>query len=321
MAVTLSGVPQSGGVDSLVGCFTATLVSGGAVGDLELIACTTQAAGAFAATPSGWTLGTVCRDNSGTDTRVFWRIRRAGDPRTVSIALSGGKSYCGWVTSAYAGTNSVKPLGVPTVSSMTTSGTSLPVAGLKTTAPGSYVVAVAGIGSGSTKFIRMPSGMTQVVSSTHKATVIAGAAVTTPITLTASSFGLSASCRGAATHFEILASAVRPPVADAGTSQAVEPWASAALSSAKSTAGTYPIATYAWIQRSGTPVTLSSSAAAAPTFAAPASREGDTLMFGLVVTDTQGMSSVECTVSVTTLPATEFIQSAGVWVPLQTTVL
>jgi hypothetical protein len=322
MAVTPSGTPQSGGSFSAASSFTAILASGASVGHLDLIACTTQATGVTTGTPTGWTLGTSCHDNSGTDTRVFWRVRQPGDPSTVPFSMSGGSSVYGWVTAAYSGTSTSNPFGTPTLTSMTSSAAAVPVAALTTTTAGSYEVAVAGIGSGSTTYNTMPTGLTQVIATPYKATIIAAAAVTTPSTISASTFGLSASERGASSHFEILmAAAANLPIANAGPVQSAEPWTKTTLTAGNSVAGTYPISSYAWTQHSGTIVSLSSTSAVSPTFTAPGLSAGDSLVFGVVVTDSNGGSSAESSVTITALPATEFMQSHGAWVPLQTTVM
>lgn len=321
MAVAPSGTPQSGGSASAASTFTVTLASGVSVGHLDLIVCTTQAAGVTTKTPPGWTLGTTCQDNTNTNTRVFWRVRQSGDPSTVPVSMSGGTSVYGWVTAAYSGTSTSTPFGTPTLTTMTSSATAVPVAALTTTTAGSYVVAVAGIGSGGTTYTAMPTGLTKVIVTAHKATIIAAAAVTTPSTISASTFGLSASARGASSHFEILMAANRLPIANAGPNQSAEPWAKTTLTAGNSVAGAYPISSYAWTQRSGTRVSLSSTSAVSPTFTAPGLSVGESLIFGVVVTDSNGASSPESSVAINALPTTEFMQSGGSWLPLQTTVM
>jgi hypothetical protein len=321
MAVAPSGTPQSGGSGSAASSFPATLASGVSVGHLDLIVCTTQATGVTTGTPTGWALGTTCHDNSGTDTRVFWRVRQPGDPSTVPVSMSGGTSVYGWVTAAYSGTSTSTPFGTPTVTSMTSSATAVPVAALTSTTAGSYEVAVAGIGSGSTTYTAMPNGLTQLKATPYKATIIAAAPVTTPSTISASTFGLSASARGASSHFEILMATSGLPIANAGPDQSAEPWATTTLTAANSVAGTYPISSYAWTQHSGTIVSLSSTSVVSPTFTTPGLSATESLVFGVVVTDSNGTSSAESSVTITALPATEFMQSGGAWVPLQTTVM
>ena len=323
MAVAPSGTPQSGGVSTAATSVTVTLAAGASAGHLDLIACTTQATGVTTQTPSGWTLGTNCHDNSGTDTRVFWRIKQSGDPSTVVVSMIGGAgtSVCGWVTAAYSGTHTTVPFGTPTVNNMTASGTTAAVAALTTTLTGSYEVAIAGIGSGSTTYTVMPSGLTLVKATPFKATIIADAPIVTPSAISASSFTLSASARGGTSHFEIIVAPAGPPIANAGAPQTVEPWSTTTLTAAGSVPGTYPIASYAWTQNSGTLVSLSSASTASPTFTTPGTLAGGNLVFGVIVTDSNAVSSTEATVTITALPVTEASQSGGTWLPLQITVL
>lgn len=107
------------------------------------------------------------------------------------------------------------------------------------------------------------------------------------------------------------------PTADAGPDQNnIEPWSTVTLAgSGSDTDGT--IAGYTWRQISGTAVTLSSTSVAAPTFAAPASMSGAVLVFGLVVTDDDGATSTEDTVTISVLSAPFAIAHGGVWVPLR----
>ena len=85
------------------------------------------------------------------------------------------------------------------------------------------------------------------------------------------------------------------PVADAGDNQTVRKRASVTLSGSGSDADGDSL-TYAWSQTSGTTVTLSSTTAASPTFAAPATTGA--LVFSLVVNDGT-VSSTADTVTVT----------------------
>ncbi len=77
-----------------------------------------------------------------------------------------------------------------------------------------------------------------------------------------------------------------PPIANAGPNQTVAPSATGVALDGTGSTDDAGISTYAWVQTSGTTVTLSDAAVAEPTFTAPAS--DDTLVFQLTVTDTGG---------------------------------
>jgi hypothetical protein len=102
------------------------------------------------------------------------------------------------------------------------------------------------------------------------------------------------------------------PIADAGLDATAEPHASYNLQGAATDDGT--IAAWSWRQISGTPVTLSSPTAQNPSFTAPAVQGGDTLVFGLTVTDDGGLASTEDTVTITVLTPTRFFARGGSWV-------
>ncbi len=107
-----------------------------------------------------------------------------------------------------------------------------------------------------------------------------------------------------------------PPSADAGSDQSdIEPFSTVTLSgSASDTDGT--IASAAWTQTAGTPVTLSNPTGLTTTFEAPGTINGETLTFQLSATDDQGDTSTD-TVHVTVLVATEFTYINGVLVATQ----
>ena len=81
----------------------------------------------------------------------------------------------------------------------------------------------------------------------------------------------------------------RPPVADAGPDQAVQPLTLVTLDGGGSTDpdGDLPL-TYAWTQTGGPAVTLSDPAGVAPTFAAPDAAA--VLTFALAVTDSRALA-------------------------------
>jgi hypothetical protein len=92
------------------------------------------------------------------------------------------------------------------------------------------------------------------------------------------------------------------PTANAGTDQAnITPGSTVTLDGTGSTDSDGTVEAYSWRQISGSPVTLSSTTAAEPTFTAPTLTGGATLVFGLVVTDDDNADSTEDTVSITVL--------------------
>jgi hypothetical protein len=89
------------------------------------------------------------------------------------------------------------------------------------------------------------------------------------------------------------------PTANAGTDQIVSPGAVVTLNGSASSDMDGTIAGYEWVQLSGASVTLSDDSIAQPTFTAPASVDGATLVFGLTVTDNEGTIGAQDTVTVT----------------------
>ncbi len=87
-----------------------------------------------------------------------------------------------------------------------------------------------------------------------------------------------------------------PPAANAGPDQAVGFGAAVALNGTASTDTDGPIASYAWTQTAGPPVTLSGATTASAGFTAPGSAAS--LVFQLTVTDSEGLSASD-TVAVT----------------------
>jgi hypothetical protein len=104
-----------------------------------------------------------------------------------------------------------------------------------------------------------------------------------------------------------------PPTANAGSDQANID--SQALVTLDGTGSGGSPSVYQWRQISGTAVTLSSTSIAQPTFTAPATVDGDTLVFGLKVGDGVVLSN-EDTVSIEIEPQIEWAIKGGVPVPV-----
>jgi surface protein len=92
------------------------------------------------------------------------------------------------------------------------------------------------------------------------------------------------------------------PVANAGPDQTVSAGATVTLDGTSSSDADGHSLSYAWTQTSGTSVTLSSSTASQPTFTAPIAANTTTLIFSLVVTDTESADSSADTVTITVNP-------------------
>lgn len=105
----------------------------------------------------------------------------------------------------------------------------------------------------------------------------------------------------------------QPPTANAGAAQTVEPWSTVTLTGTDSDPdGT--IATRAWTQTGGAPVTYTVVNGNTVTFTAPVTITGDTSSHKYTVTDNLGATAND-TVNVTSLPVTERAVLNGIEVP------
>ncbi len=92
----------------------------------------------------------------------------------------------------------------------------------------------------------------------------------------------------------------KPPVANAGPDQTVVTGATVTLNGTGSYDPDGTITGYAWVQTAGTPVSLSGSNTATPTFVAPT--VSDTVTFLLTVTDNKGKSGTDPVTVTVNLP-------------------
>lgn len=168
------------------------------------------------------------------------------------------------------------------------------------------------LGNVAERYLRIHSCWT-LSSTNYGATFVTinfcGGAVRAPIVFLLLTLGLSACGNDATTLPSLPPAPVSPPasnvvpVANAGPDQTVASGATATLAGSGTDAdGT--IASFAWTQTSGTTVTLSSAAAANPSFTAPATVSNIALGFRLTVTDNRGATAADdVVINVTAAPA------------------
>jgi DNA-binding beta-propeller fold protein YncE len=94
------------------------------------------------------------------------------------------------------------------------------------------------------------------------------------------------------------------PIADAGPDQSVKSGDIVRLDGSNSSEPAGSELTYSWSQVSGSPVTLSDPSSSNPTFTAPKTNEVENLIFQLVVTNEEGISSEPDEVTITINPST-----------------
>tara|TARA_Y100001973_G_scaffold10349_1_gene14072 strand:+ start:1074 stop:5216 length:4143 start_codon:yes stop_codon:yes gene_type:complete len=136
-------------------------------------------------------------------------------------------------------------------------------------------------------------------------------------------YNVSDSSQNAATEVvrtvEVVQSVSNIPIANAGENQSVSAGVTVNLDGTQSYA-TLPatIVEYLWSQKSGDPVTLVNSYSATPSFEAPENSYGQTLVFDLIVTDSESLESATDSVSVyvqpevtTVPPGTPPVANAG----------
>lgn len=101
-----------------------------------------------------------------------------------------------------------------------------------------------------------------------------------------------------------------------------EPWQVVALDGSGdpgSAGGTIDV--YQWTQIAGTPTPIIGADQASASIEVPGSVNGETLTFGLVVTDSFGGVSNTQTVNITTLPCATLIVRGGAWTPYKPVLL
>jgi hypothetical protein len=178
-----------------------------------------------------------------------------------------------------------------------TSGGTVSLNGSNSSDPDGSIATYAWIKSGGTPIVTLSNANGAQASFTAPA-------VTTPTALT---FQLTVTDNGGASANDtcivtvqpaVAAPTNQPPVSNAGPDQTVAAGAGVKLSGGGTdTTGT--IVSYSWQQTGGTPVTLSNTAVAQPTFSAPDATAPMALTFQLTVADDGGLSAIDtCIVNV-----------------------
>ncbi len=250
--------------------------------------------------------GTASYDPNGTITSHHW-VQTAGDPMTlvgadtatpsfIAPALKQVLSFTLTVTddSGEYGSDSVNVVvNIPPLAN----------AGLDQAAVSGTIVTLDGAGSSD------PDGTIagySWVQTAGTAVTLTGAATATP-TFTAPNtpgsltFQLTVTDDSGQTAVDSLSVLVKiPPVSNAGPDQHALPGSAVSLDGSASYDADGTIASYAWTQSTGTPVTLTGADTASPGFTAPAA--SGTLTFQLTVTDNDGYSSTDSVNVVVNIP-------------------
>lgn len=310
--------------------------SGVDAGQQVLLAVLNKPDTAVPDTPSGWTpllAGTGGSGTEGSDTgpvrlTVFGRVATGSEASsTVAVSVPSGNGVTAVLVGA-AKTLSSWLLATGGVASDTTSNTTLTATAPSNIgiASGDLLLSFAGLASDS---INVTASSTSAPGATvdagteridfggtagednrlaiYSAPVSAGTS-TGAATIT---FTISVSAPGAVGLLRLRDSSNTPPTANAGPDQLAFTGNTVTLDGTASSDPDGTIASYSWSQLSGPAVTLSSTSAAQPTFT-PASVGAH--VFGLVVTDNGGDTSLQDTVTISVaLPAGRYHATSGAW--------
>jgi len=277
-------------------------------GDLILEFLQATASSTTQSVPAGWNaISSLTASNSSSSLRGARRIAQAGDAGTVAtftlgatsrwaitvIVLyddAGGVARIEQLTQATAG-NTVSP-STPPIDPLNANDVLLAV--ISGTASTAAVQPVYTAGGGTTMRVQAVS----TSGTLRNASIgVASLALSNDNPIGALTHTVSQTITPA-TASVLISNQNVGPVANAGPDQTVNPGVTVTLDGTGSSDFDGTITGYDWTQLSGTPVTLSSTTVPQPTFTAPVSVDGATLVFGLTVTDNESATSPQDTVTI-----------------------
>jgi hypothetical protein len=210
VAIARSGTPQAAGSATAATSITVTIATGTNAGDIDVVGMVTQAAGTAASiAAAGWTLlGGSGETGGGVQTWLWWKLHAAGDPATVTVAISGAGAAYSWDTAAYAGADPVTPFGTVVKTVDSTADTTVTTSNITTTGANSWLIWFAGTGSGSS-ILTPPTAVTYTVDKhieTGKSSALASAGPLSPQTVSGNGTQ-SGAAQSAVLNIELFASA------------------------------------------------------------------------------------------------------------------
>lgn len=305
-------VRAEGGAAGSGSTLSVTVPAGVVEGDLVLLLAQYSADGPPASVSAGWSpvAQLESASSSGGSVRGFWRRAQAGTAGST-CTMTWGASVRAALGVVVVFDDSGAAVNVDAAAAFVEAARRAVATtpGVSPTKPGSLVLAVAGgmVGeSGTTPTFAAAGGFAVLaqrgtVTGLKNVVQVLGTQVWPgglPVAATAwtpSAGTVSSSCAAL-----VLASdaQVQAPLADAGADQQVAAGAQVTLDGSGSSTPSGTVTGYTWSQLSGPSVALSSTSAPSPSFTAPSSSQAYTLTFGLVVSDSRGLSSAQDTVAV-----------------------
>lgn len=306
--------------------------AGAQVGDLLIVVVAlTSSAPVFTNVPAGWTAIATAPSTSVGSTRAWrYRIATSGEAGAAWSVTAGNSRWTAWSFVAYDDDGLAVTLEQTTgYSNAASAGTvDPPSPAITPAAEDTLVVAAVGGSTSATTGSAMPAfdptdGWTLVGQVTTALATLRNSAMAlyskpvpgiAAVPQTAHHINNGFALVPSTMAFALSNSNVAP-TANAGPDQTVSPGATVTLTGLGSTDPDGTITGYDWEQVSGPAVTLSSTTAAEPTFTAPSTVAGTTLVFGVVVTDDRAATSEQDTVTITVGPsASMLVRVDGEWV-------
>lgn len=285
-----------------------TLPGSSAAGNTLVLAVSADAY--FASPPTGWTLNANSKNETFLGQYIFTKVAAGGES---SWSISTGSSVpMAWVVMEVAGA-AASAFDIAAAQFVQSSGNSYTTPNLTPSAGQRLLVAAIGGSLSSTtlqsvagwtnSFTELADQWTSMASGTNDSLGVATRIVTADGSTAYSTGatwdgGVSPQAR-AAIILSLKANAAgnTDPVSNAGADQTVGTNTLVTLDGSGSSDTDGTIEDYTWRQISGTSVSLSSTSVANPTFTSP--NTNGALVFGLTVTDDQGGTSTEDTVTIT----------------------